>query len=185
MTPEVRALIKDAGLSRSSVEQVAGMLPAGDLMLDNWISEAIREKDALAFHVIVYAALVRERPVDARHLAAGAKLAGGPYYLAAMAFRVQGEMPEYLLEGLRHTVIHHTTDAMALLTIAVWCDERRNGLYPGELIPQARELARLTKEPVREMEAFLMELAQRVKDPVLLSSGSTIPKQPMRSGRNS
>jgi hypothetical protein len=80
MTPEVRALIKDAGLSRSSVEQVAAMLPGDDLVLDNWIGEAIREADSLAFHVIVYAALVRERPVDARHLSAGTNLAGGPYY---------------------------------------------------------------------------------------------------------
>jgi hypothetical protein len=168
MTPEVRALIKDAGLSRSSVEQVATMLPSDDLVLDNWIGEAIREADSVAFHVIVYAALVRERPVDARHLSAGARLAGGAYYLAAMAFRVQGEMPEYLLEGLRNTAVYHGAHAMGLLAIAVWCDEHRDSVYPDQLIPQARELVRRVDKVVLETEAFLMELAQRTNDPVLL-----------------
>src|ERR1051326_1825614 len=105
MTPEVREFAKHAGLCRPTVEQMAAMLPEDDLELDSWISQAISANDSMAFHLLVYAALTHERPVDARHLASGAKLAGGAWYLAAMAFRVQGDMPEYLLEGLRNTVI--------------------------------------------------------------------------------
>ena len=166
MKAEVREFIKQSGLSRSSVEQMQAMLPDDDLQLDSWIGESIQENDSLAFHLIVFAALSLERPVDARHLSTGAKLAGGYYYIAAMAFRVRGEMPEYLLEGVRSTTLYGATHAMALLVIVVWCDERRGGVYPDQLIPEARTLARRVK-PVPEVEAFLLEIARRTKDAVL------------------
>ena len=98
MNPELREFMKHAGMTRSAVEQVAAMLPNDDLELDSWVAETIRENDSLAFHLIAYAAFIRERPVDARHLSTGVKLAHGPYQIGAMAFRVQGDMPEYLLE---------------------------------------------------------------------------------------
>src|SRR5262249_23923852 len=166
MRPEVREFIKHAGLCRSTVEQMATMLPDDDLELDAWIGEAIRENDSMAFHLIIFAALIRDRPVDARHLSTGTKLAGGALYLAAIAFRVQGEMPEYLLEGLHTTAMYHAAQAMAFLTLAVWCDERRNGVYPDQLIPEARRLARHVKN-VLEVDAYLIEVALRTKDSVL------------------
>ena len=50
--------------------------------------------------LLVIAALSRERPVHARHLASGAKLIGVQLYLPAIAFRMQGDVPEYLMEGI-------------------------------------------------------------------------------------
>src|SRR5436853_6298672 len=126
MKPEAREYIKQAGLSRPAVERVAEMLPDDDLELDSWISDAIGESNSMAFHLIVFAALTRERPVDARHLATGLKLAGGPYYIAAMALRVHGDMPEYLLAGLHNSIVNRTTHVMALMAIVLWCDERRS-----------------------------------------------------------
>jgi hypothetical protein len=167
MNQEVREFTKQAGLCRSTVEQVALMLPDDDLELDTWIAEAIAENDSMAFHLIVFAALTRNRPVDARHLSTGAKLAGGSFYLAAMALRVQGEMmPEYLLDGLRNTAIYHETHAMGLLAITVWCDEHRNGVYPDALIPEALTIARRIKG-VLEVDAFLLEIAARARAAVL------------------
>jgi hypothetical protein len=165
MNPEVRAVIKEAGLSRSTVGQVAAMLPGDDLELDRWIAEAIRENDSIGAHAVIFAALNQGRPVDARHLSGLARLSGGGY-LAVIALRVQGEMPEFLLEGLRTTAIHHIAYATALLAIAVWCDERRNGHYPADLIPQARTLARRVKDQI-EVDAYLLEVAARTKDSVL------------------
>src|SRR5262249_6286670 len=106
------------------------------------------------------------RPVDARHLASGTKLFGGPLYLAAIAFRVQGEMPEFLMEGLASSAIHHATQAMGFLAITVWCDERREGVYPDQLIPKARALARQFKQ-VLELDAYLLEVSARTKDSLL------------------
>jgi SEC-C motif len=167
MNPEVRALIKQAGLSRSTVEQITGMLPDNDVELDRWISEAIQENDSIGTHAIIFAALNQGRPVDARHLSGLARLSGGGY-LAVIAFRVQGEMPEYLLEGLRNTAIHHIAHATSLLAVAVWCDERRKGDYPADLIPQARALARRVKDQVA-VDAYLLEVAIRTRDSVLQS----------------
>src|SRR5919109_2016034 len=134
MNPEVRALIKQGGLCRSTVEQLAAMLP-NDLELDRWITEAIQENDSIRAHAVIFAALSRSRPVDARHLSGLARLSGGGY-LAVIALRVQGEMPEFLLEGLRNTAVENVANATALLAIALWCDERRGGEYPADLIPQ-------------------------------------------------
>jgi SEC-C motif-containing protein len=165
MKPEVRALIKQAGLCRSTVEQVVAMLPGDDLELDRWIAEAIRENDSIGAHAVIFAALNQGRPVDARHLSGLAKLSGGGY-LAVIALRVQGEMPEFLVEGLRNTAIHHIAYATALLAIAVWCDERRRGDYPADLIPLARALARRVEDQI-EVDAYLLEVAARTKDSVL------------------
>src|SRR5581483_11547289 len=122
MNPEVRALIKQGGLCRSTVEQVAAMLPDDDLELDRWLTEAIRENDSTETHVVIFAALHRGRSVDARHLSALPKLSGGGYLLV-IALRVQGEMPEFLLEGLRNTAVEAVAYATALLAVAVWCEE--------------------------------------------------------------
>jgi len=75
-------------------------------------------------------------------------------------------MPEFLLEGLRSTAIHHIAWATALLAIAVWCDERRGSDYPPDLIAQARVLTRRVKDQI-EVDAYLLEVAARTKDSVL------------------
>jgi len=165
MNPEVRALIKQAGLCRSTVERIAMMLPDDDLELDRWIAEAIRENDSIGAHALTFAALNQGRPFDARHLSGLARLSGGGY-LAVIALRAQGEMPEFLLEGLRNTAIHHVAQATAFLAIAVWCDERRRGGYPADLIPQARNLARRVKHEI-QVDAYLLEVAARTKDSIL------------------
>ena len=99
--PEAREFITQASLGRASVEKVAAMLPDNDAELDEWIGEAVRERDAMAFTLLVLAAFSRERAVDGRHLVGGAKLVGVWTHLGAIAFRVQGDMPEYLLDGIR------------------------------------------------------------------------------------
>jgi hypothetical protein len=165
--PELIEFINQNGLSRACVEDVAKMLPERDTELDNWIGEAVRNGDSLVFLVIVFAALSLERPVDAKHLVGGAKLVGVPAYLAAIVSRVKGDMPEYLLEGLRNTAIYRSTHATALMYIAMWCDEYRGGVYPDQLLPEARLLAPKVKG-TRDAEALLLLLASRANDPILL-----------------
>ena len=166
--PEAREFITQASLGRASVEKVAAMLPDNDAELDEWIGEAVRERDAMAFTLLVLAAFSRQRAVDGRHLVGGAKLVGVWTHLGAIAFRVQGDMPEYLLDGIRNTAIYNQNHAMALLSIAVWCDEHRGGVYPKQLIPQARTFARQTNHTA-EVDVFLLELALRARDPGLQS----------------
>src|SRR5579884_1930759 len=165
MNPEVRTLIKEGGMCRATVEQVATMLPEDDLVLDRWLEETIAEKDSIGFHVIAFAAFSRNRAVDSRHLATAAKLSGGGY-LAVLALHMQGEVPEYVLEGLRGTPLYHITKATAYLAVLAWCDEHRGGVYPEGLNAQARELARHVKD-VMEVNAYLLDVARRTKDATL------------------
>jgi hypothetical protein len=167
MKPEVQDFTDQAAWCRASVESVAEMLPADDAELDTWIAETTRDINSLGFMFLVYAALSRDRPVQARHLVGGARLIIAPAYLPPIAFRVAGDMPECMLEGLRNTVVYHETEALALATVVIWCDEHRGGVYPYELLPQARSLARHAKG-ITEVNGYLLSLALRANDELLL-----------------
>jgi hypothetical protein len=166
MNKEILEFMHQAGLSRGAVERVGEMLPGDDEELANWIDEAIHESDPLAFMLLVYAAFVKGRPVDAKHLIGGAKVAGGPAYLVAMMFGMQGEVPECLLEGMKNTAIHNETAATALFAAAIWCDENRGGVYPDGLLTEARTVARRVKM-VPAVDIFLISIAEHLHDPVL------------------
>jgi hypothetical protein len=167
MTPEAREFIDQAAWCRASVERVADLLPEDDTELDSWIAETTRDSHSLGFMFLVYAALSRNRPVQAHHLVGGARLIIAPGYLPPIAFRVKGDMPECMLEGLRNTALYHETEATALVSIALWCDEHRGGIYPEQLVPQARALARRVKHVV-EVNAYLLSVAVRTNDEPLL-----------------
>jgi len=166
MNKEILEFMHQAGLSRGAVERVAEMLPADDEELANWIDDAVHESDSLAFMLLVYAAFVKERPVDAKHLISGARVSGGPAYLVAMMFGMHGEVPECLLEGMKNTAIHNETAAAALFAAAVWCDENRGGVYPDGLLTETRTIARRVKM-VPAVDIFLISIAEHLNDPVL------------------
>src|SRR5215471_3876208 len=163
---ELRDFISQSGLCRASVERVAQMLPADDAELDNYIAEAVRESDPMAFMLIVYAAFVKGRPVNARHLIGGTRITGGPAYLVAMIFQMQGDVPECLLEGMKNTAINNVTAATSLFAVMVWCDEHRNGVYPEGVLTEARTLGRRSTM-VPDADVFLNALAEKLSDSTL------------------
>jgi hypothetical protein len=167
MKPEARALLDQAPICKAKVAELSQILPADDAELDAWIGETVRNSDGMGLMLLALTALSCERPVHARHLAAGAKLIIVPLYLSAIALRAQGEMIEYLLEGVRNTAMNDGCRVTALLTIAVLCDEQGRP-YPDQLIPEARAVARRGHR-VPEIEACLIELAVRSQDAGLLS----------------
>ena len=127
------------------MQYVAEMLPADDVELDGWIAEAVRENDLIAFMYLVLAALSRDRPVDARHLARGAMLLPDPAWLGRVALRMYGDVAEHLLEAIHNTMLKPQCEALALYITAAWCQEHRGGVFPDKLIPAARALARREK----------------------------------------
>ena len=169
MNLEVREFLNQATLCRPDVERIAGLLPENDAELDSWIAETVRESDRTAFMLLVFAAFLRERRVDAHHLAGGLRLIGVGMYVSTIALRMQGDVAEYLLEGLRDTALYNEVHATALLSIAVWCDEHTGGVYPDRLIPEARAFARRSKH-TPETDACLIELALKTNDASFLAS---------------
>ena len=170
MKPEVREYLNDATLRRRSVEDLEKMLPDGDAELDNWISEIVGDSDQVGFMLLVMAALIRERPVDARHLVGGIKLIGVPAYVPPIALRMRGDMPKYMLEGIGNTALYNLAHALALLSVQVWCEEHRGGVYPDQLLPAARAFGRRDSESpdTAEGHAYLLEIARRTNDASLL-----------------
>src|SRR5438034_2560406 len=165
MREDLRSFIDNSSFSRAAVAGVAEVLPVTDAELNACIAEAVSQDDLMAFMLLVVAALSRGRPVDARHLARGARLLPGAEYLICVVWRMQGHMPEYLLEGMRNTAMHRVCESAALLIIALWCDVHRDGVLPSEVITRARAMARrMLKEDDDQSFAFLQALALHTKD---------------------
>ena len=94
MQTELRQFIEQCLFCLASVQRVAELLPADDTELDALIGETVQENNPKAFLLVVVAALSRERPVQARHLARGAMLLGHEIWLGSMMLQVQGDVPE-------------------------------------------------------------------------------------------
>jgi hypothetical protein len=167
MEAELKQFIEEARFCKASVMRVAEMLPADDAALDGLIAEIVREGDQKAFIMAMVAALSRERRVDARHLARGAMMMPQYIWLGAITVRLHGDVAEHLVAAITQTGLQRQCEAAALLLMAAWCEEYREGKLPANLIPLARKLARNEKLPT-EAIGFLIALAVRAKDDGLL-----------------
>jgi hypothetical protein len=71
------------------------------------------------------------REIHARHLANGAAILDSAGLLPEIAMKMTGNVPEYLMQALRNSILSHRGRAYALAVVAVLHKER------GEDIPQA------------------------------------------------
>ncbi len=168
MQTELRQFIEQCRFCLASVQRVAELLPAEDTELDALIGETVQENNPKSFLLVVVAALSRARPVAARHLARGAMLLGHELWLGNVMFKVQGDVPEPVLDAIENTRLTQTSEAMALMVMEDWCREHRAGKLPEQLIPLARKLARRGNLP-NEAQACLLTLAFRTNDAGLLA----------------
>jgi hypothetical protein len=168
MNLELRQFIEQCLFCLASVQRVAELLPAEDTELDALIAETVQENNPKAFLLVVVAALGRERPVPARHLALGAMLLGHELWIGSVMMKAQGDVPEAVLDAIENTRLTPACEAVALMVIEDWCREHRAGRLPEDLIPIARKLARRTPQP-NEAQAYLMTLAFRTDDAGLLA----------------
>ena len=168
MQTELRQFIEQCLFCLASVQRVAELLPADDTELDALIGETVQENNPKSCLLVVVAALGRERPVQARHLARGAMLLGHDLWLGNVMMKVQGDVPEPVLDAIENTRLTQTSEAMALMVMEDWCREHRAGKLPEQLIPLARKLARRGNLP-NEAQACLLTLAFRTNDAGLLA----------------
>jgi hypothetical protein len=168
MNPELRQFNDQCRFCLASVQRVAELLPADDTELDALIGEIAQENNPKSFLLVVVAALGRERPVQARHLAHGAMLLAHELWLGNVMMKVRGDVPEPVLDAIENTRLSPTSEAVALMVMADWCREHRAGKLPEQLIPTARKLARRGKLP-NEAQACLTTLALQTNDAGLLA----------------
>lgn len=163
MRPELRQLIVRSKFHRKAMEAVAALLPVEDGELDALIGETVQEHDAWGFVYVIVAALGAGRKVDARHLAGGTMLFSNRILLAWVAWHVQGEVPEQLMRAVKGTQLFWEIEGVALVVVAAWCQERRDGVLPAELIPSARVLAH-NPHAAKKAGPYLRVLASLVND---------------------
>ena len=142
MQPEIREFLDHARFHAAAMRELSGMLPSDDAELDRMIETAVRENDLKTFMFVVVAALQRERKVEARHLAHGVGLIPDGIWMGALAFHMEGDVAEHLMEGLRQRRVLRD-EAVAVFVVAAWCQEHRGGVLPEGLMTQARLQARM------------------------------------------
>lgn len=142
---------------------VAALLPAEDSELDALLAESVQAKDQVAFVFLTFAALTRERPVDARHLAGGAMMLSDATLLGVVTWHTQGDVPAALLAAMQHTILASITEAAMLFLIAAWCREPAGRTLPPGLVPHARTFTR-SPRVTRESLPYLLALALLLDD---------------------
>ena len=165
MHPRIREIADHCFFLRKTVEEVASLLPADDAELDDWLSEAVAGREATLFVFLAVAAMHLGRGVASAHLDRGLHLIADQVIVGVTAWRARGEdVPERILDALRHTAISPVNQAALLFIAAEWCKERRNGEFPSELLTEARLLARKPENLAVESRACLIALARTVDD---------------------
>ena len=163
MNPELRRLIDRTNYHQGTVRAMAALLPADDAELDALILETLHEGGVLEFHFVVMAALGAGRSVDARHLVPGILRIPDANTLGLMAWNMKGDVPEHLLAAMRSTRLRPEFEAVALLIIVAWCQERREGKLPEDFMVVARTFARRKDLEIGD-EGMLMAIVEMTRD---------------------
>ena len=165
MHPRIREIATNSFLLRGTMEETSSLLPAGNDELDEWLSQAVAEKDPLLFLHLAVAAMHQARGVASHHLVHGLHLISDHFFVSITAWRARGhDVPERILEAVRDTPISPLNRAALLFIAAEWCRERREGQFPPELLTEARLLARKPKELEDRAIAQLIALAEILND---------------------
>ncbi len=142
INPNLKDLIQRNRFHVKPVLEVVPLLPETDEELDAWVEEAVRTLDQGAYNFLVCAALIAARPVDSRHLARGLVLSPAGHLMAAMVWRMTGEVGENLVKAAQEMTMTRERNAEALLIAALWCRKHREGRMPAAMSSKARALAR-------------------------------------------
>ena len=142
MNPELRQLIERSQYHQGALREVIALLPADDAELDRLIGEVVKAGRQKEFLFMVMSALEAGRKVDARHLGHGAIMLLDWATLACVAWHMDGNVPEHLIEAYQHSIMPYDMQATLVFVAAAWCREHRAGVLPPGLTAIARQIAR-------------------------------------------
>lgn len=164
MSPEIREIIDNDKFYLGSVRAVADLLPESDAELDAWVTAAIDSHDQMALHFLLAAAAMQDRPIDARHLRRGFCMMSNADMTLCLIWKMQGDVPAALLHAFQGTLMSHPMRSLGLLAIHAWCAKHREGVFPPEIITEARLLAHEARKVPQQL-SYLWGLADRLQDP--------------------
>ena len=105
MQTDLRQLVERSQYHQGALREVLAMLPTDDAELDRLIGEAVKSGQQKEFIFVVMAALEAGRKVGAQHLAHGAIMLPDWATLACVAWHMEGNVAELLLEAYRHSTM--------------------------------------------------------------------------------
>jgi hypothetical protein len=147
MQTELRQLIERSQYHQGALREVTALLPADDAELDGLVGEAVKAGRQKEFLFVVLSALEAGRKVDARHLGHGAIMLLDWATLGCVAWHMNGNVPEHLLEAFHYSAMGWDMQATLVFVAAAWCREHRAGVLPPGLIAIARQVARAKPKP--------------------------------------
>ncbi len=152
---EVRELIDAGNYDRPGLRQLAAFLPAEDAVLHRWLAWAGEALEEGAFRMLFSAAALSGRILPAALIPAAMALREGPWNLAWVAWRMEGDVTAELLRGLENVVYNRAEmRALALFVAAAWWQKHRpEEAWPTKILQLANELA---KEKTREAATQLI-----------------------------
>src|SRR5689334_13530377 len=113
ISPEARELIATRPYYREGLRKVAALLPASDAELHRWLSAAAEAMDCASFIVLISAAAMGGRKLQATLLTSAIELQVGVWVLGWIAWHMEGDVTEELLRGLE-TVTFLSDEGRAL-----------------------------------------------------------------------
>jgi hypothetical protein len=164
MDPAVRKLIDQPWPHLKRYQEIGALLPEDDAELDRWLAEVVEAMDQIGFTTLCTAALGANRKVDSRHLERGAGLMNHWLLMACFAWHMQGDVVEHLLVATSDDRLPPGARGIALFMLALICEERRDKVFPPELITRTRLVCRRRANMHQFGIAALYGVAKITKD---------------------
>ncbi len=167
MRAQIGEFITKNRMNRENVCRLATMLPTDEKELDALLTEIVKEKHSGQFQCVVIGAMHNGFSLDAKHLVDGGYMLSAGPLLQRYCWGAKGDVPEMLLEAMRGNMVTHQLVIAALLVIAFWCKEHRNGVYPAGYMEQARKQCR-SADARKHLPQMLSLLAHTIGDDALI-----------------
>jgi mRNA-degrading endonuclease RelE of RelBE toxin-antitoxin system len=168
MNPSLELLTQAANCRycQGDLQALASALPADDTELDRLLSLVNARTEPRTLTNLMLAALVGNRPLDARHLITAAPVFDNIDHMLTSAGHCCGDLPAAMVTAVRDGHMGWEREALAL-AIAAWHCRENNQPWPDGLMVEARLLARRITTP--EARSVLMVLAHFLNDANLWS----------------
>ena len=139
--PEVAQLLASASFDHDGVGKIVALLPEDDATLHGWLVAKAEELKEREFSLLCAAAEMTRRALPASLLPQMLALGLDYSLLARLAWRMEAEVTEQLLEGLEQHRTSGQLRSMALFVAAAWwMEHHKEKSLPPQIVRSAVEL---------------------------------------------
>ena len=147
--PEVAQSLASASFDQDGVGKIVALLPDDDAALHGWLVAKAEELNEREFSLLCAAAEMAGRVLPASLLPRMLALGVDYWILAKLAWRMEADVTEQLLEGLEMNRTSGQLRSMALFVAAAWwMEHRKEAPLPPQIVHSAIELMKFDLDEV-------------------------------------